>query len=322
MAPAVSVIVPAWNTRAWIGEALASLTRQTFADFEAVVVDDASTDGTAEVVEACGDPRVRLIRMPVNGGAAIARNTALAHARGQWIALLDSDDWYGPRRLERLVGEAERLDADLVADDILYVRDGETAPWSSLFARSGATFTQPEWIDAARFVATDVYAGRGLQLGLSKPLMRAAFLREKGLRYQPELRLGQDYWLYLDCLVRGARFALIPEGHYHYRARPGSLVRQSQAVRLDGYCRAGDAFLRRDDVQADRALVAAMRRHLANVRAWRAYYRVVEPLKRREWTAAAAAAARNPGFVSRALRRAGGAALRRVGAAAPVSDAA
>ncbi len=99
--PRVSVLTAAYNGEAFIEEALASLSGQTFPDFESIVVDDGSTDETAALVarHAASDPRIRLIRQ-ANGGTQAARNTALAAARGEWIGLLDQDDVWLPRKLE------------------------------------------------------------------------------------------------------------------------------------------------------------------------------------------------------------------------------
>ncbi len=78
MTPAVSVVLPVWNREALIGGAIRSVLRQTCEDFELIVVDDASTDGTAAVVEAISDARVRLIRLPDNGRQSVARNRGVA----------------------------------------------------------------------------------------------------------------------------------------------------------------------------------------------------------------------------------------------------
>jgi glycosyltransferase involved in cell wall biosynthesis len=94
------VLVAAYNGEAFIGEALASLSAQTCGDFEAIVVDDGSTDATASIAAAAAarDERFRLIRQD-NGGTQVARNTALAAARGTWAALLDQDDVWLPDKL-------------------------------------------------------------------------------------------------------------------------------------------------------------------------------------------------------------------------------
>ena len=102
--PLVSIIIPAFNAAPVIGDAIRSAQAQSEAHVEMVVVDDASTDDTAVVVEglAARDARVRLLRMERNGGPGVARNAGLDAARGEWIALLDADDRYHPQRLRVL----------------------------------------------------------------------------------------------------------------------------------------------------------------------------------------------------------------------------
>ncbi len=90
--PLVSVIIPAFSRSSTIGRAIASVQAQTFSDYEIIVVDDASTDDTAQRVEALGSANLRLIRHASNRGAAAARNTGIGAARGRLIAFLDSDD--------------------------------------------------------------------------------------------------------------------------------------------------------------------------------------------------------------------------------------
>jgi len=99
--PAVSVIIPAYNRALSIGRALDSVLAQGFADFEVIVVDDGSTDGTVALCDARTDPRLRILRHGCNRGAAAARNTGIAAALGVWCALLDSDDTWFPEKLER-----------------------------------------------------------------------------------------------------------------------------------------------------------------------------------------------------------------------------
>lgn len=98
--PQVSVIVPAYNVSSYIKDALLSLERQSYSEFEAIVVDDGSTDATSEIVESfCKrDSRFRLLQKQ-NGGLSSARNYGIRHARGEYIALLDGDDTYEPNKL-------------------------------------------------------------------------------------------------------------------------------------------------------------------------------------------------------------------------------
>jgi glycosyltransferase involved in cell wall biosynthesis len=99
--PPVSVVVPAFNRAAAIRPALESVLRQTWRDFELIVVDDGSTDGTPEAARALDDPRLRVIVTPRNMGAGAARNLGIAEARGAWIAFQDSDDEWLPLKLEK-----------------------------------------------------------------------------------------------------------------------------------------------------------------------------------------------------------------------------
>ena len=97
----ISVVIPLFNKRAEVGAAIASVLAQTVAPLEIVVVDDGSTDGSADVVESFTSPLVRLIRQP-NSGVSAARNRAMREARGEWVALLDGDDEWRPEFLEKV----------------------------------------------------------------------------------------------------------------------------------------------------------------------------------------------------------------------------
>ena len=104
----VSVVIPTYNRAAFIAEAVRSVREQRFQDFEILVVDDGSTDETAQIVQAVGDPRVRYLYQN-NRGVAAALNTGWRAARGEFVARLDSDDRWLPTLLQELVAA---LDAD------------------------------------------------------------------------------------------------------------------------------------------------------------------------------------------------------------------
>lgn len=104
IAPLVTAIVPVFNREATVGEAVASLARQTVSDLEIIIVDDGSTDASAQIAESAGGKLARVIPHSVNRGIPAARNTGLEAARGKFIAWLDSDDLARPDRLERQLG--------------------------------------------------------------------------------------------------------------------------------------------------------------------------------------------------------------------------
>jgi glycosyltransferase involved in cell wall biosynthesis len=98
--PIVSVIIPTYNRAHLVGRAIRSVLDQTYQDFELIVVDDASTDNTNEVIKGFNDPRIRYIRHEQNRGGGAARNTGIKAAQGDYIAFQDSDDEWLPRKLE------------------------------------------------------------------------------------------------------------------------------------------------------------------------------------------------------------------------------
>ena len=98
--PEISVIIPAYNASRTIGPTIESVLAQTFTDFELLVIDDGSTDDTADIVSAVGDLALNCVRTE-NGGVSVARNRGLDMATGAYVAFLDADDAWRPAKLER-----------------------------------------------------------------------------------------------------------------------------------------------------------------------------------------------------------------------------
>jgi glycosyltransferase involved in cell wall biosynthesis len=101
--PTVTVIIPTYDRAHLIGRAIQSILNQTYGDFELIVVDDGSSDNTAEIIHDFNDKRIKYIRHEKNKGAAAARNTGIESARGTYIAFQDSDDEWFPHKLEKQV---------------------------------------------------------------------------------------------------------------------------------------------------------------------------------------------------------------------------
>jgi glycosyltransferase involved in cell wall biosynthesis len=112
--PAISVIMPAYDREASIRGAVESVLRQTWTDFELIVVDDGSTDGTVAALKAIEDPRLRVIAEGVNCGVSAARNLGIAAARAPWIAFQDSDDEWLPEKLALQMARIEALGAGCI----------------------------------------------------------------------------------------------------------------------------------------------------------------------------------------------------------------
>lgn len=110
----ISVILPTYNRRELLPRAINSVLEQTYGDLELIVVDDASTDGTHEVMAEITDPRVRYIRQKQNKGACAARNAGIREAKGDYIAFQDSDDVWHTDKLEKQLAFLSEKDADIV----------------------------------------------------------------------------------------------------------------------------------------------------------------------------------------------------------------
>ena len=121
--PTVSVITPTHNRAGLIARAIQSVLDQTYPQFDLLVVDDASTDKTEDVVGTFGDPRIRYVRHPETKGAAAARNTGLDLSQGDYVAFLDSDDEWLPIKLERQLSIIRQVPSDvgLIYSDFLWV---------------------------------------------------------------------------------------------------------------------------------------------------------------------------------------------------------
>jgi glycosyltransferase involved in cell wall biosynthesis len=107
--PLVSVVIPSYNRGYCVSACIDSVLAQTLGDFEIIVVDDASSDDTGERVAAIGDPRISYVALASNQGGAVARNTGIGRARGEFVAFLDSDDLWLPDKLAKQVDGLRRL---------------------------------------------------------------------------------------------------------------------------------------------------------------------------------------------------------------------
>lgn len=99
----VSIITPVYNSEKYIGDTIKSVLEQTYKNWEMLIIDDCSTDNTAEAINQFDDPRIKYFKLDKNSGAAVARNVALEKAKGRYIAFLDADDIWKPEKIEKQV---------------------------------------------------------------------------------------------------------------------------------------------------------------------------------------------------------------------------
>ena len=257
--PGLGVVIAARNAAATIGAAVASALVDPLVT-EVLVVDDGSTDGTAAAAASAagGDNRLMVLRNPTNLGPAAARNRGLEHSRASAVAILDADDRLLPSRWTTL---AAAQDWDLVADNIVFVADPE-APLPRALMDVPAKF---ETISPKAFVEGNIsQSGRPRgELGFLQPVISRAFLERWSLRYDPALRLGEDYDFYVRALLVGGRFLVTRKPGYLAVVRGDSLSAQHATTDLAALAAAARRHL--VGATADPALVVAMQRLLRQV---------------------------------------------------------
>ncbi|MEM6973155.1 MAG: glycosyltransferase family 2 protein [Pseudomonadota bacterium] len=241
--PRVSVLMPLYNAEATVATSIASALALTGAEVEVIAIDDASTDATVDVVGAiaAGEPRLKLLRSPSNGGPGAARARGLSAATGDWVAILDADDTFEPDRLARLVALAEAEGLDAIADNLALVDPGlgsreqsDPAPAtpSTCFGEVvGLAFPLDEDalipITAERFLQNTRPAGR-VNLGWMQPVIRRDVLTRHSITW-PSLRHAEDAVFTMRLLLSGARLALTGWPGYRYTQRRGTVSGQASA---------------------------------------------------------------------------------------------
>lgn len=211
--PMVSVIIPAYNVEGYVARAIESMQRQTFTDYEMLVVDDGSTDRTGDIIGQFTRHDLRIVDFHTpNGGAPAARNLALNYARGKYVYFMDADDWAEPSMLADMVSLAERDHLELVVAgfyiDTYYGRGDEHT--SELKSRPSATYpTQHEF---------RVAAAKMFDQNLLYPPWNKLFLRERierlGLRFRDTF--WDDFPFVLDFIRDVERVGVTEHAYYHF----------------------------------------------------------------------------------------------------------
>lgn len=203
-APAISVIVPVYNAERYLHKCVDSILAQTFADFELLLVDDGSTDGSGSICDsyAASDRRVRAFHVE-NGGVSRARQYGLDHAQGEYVIHADSDDWVEPTMLNDLLAAARQEDADMVICDYLDEQDGH----------SSRNVQRPSAL-TSEAVVLDLFTGK-LHGSCWNKLVRRSLFIQLEVRF-PDIMLCEDLYINIALLKHPIRIAYLPKAFYHY----------------------------------------------------------------------------------------------------------
>lgn len=205
--PEVSIITPAHDLERYLPAAIASVQAQTFGNWEMLIADDASTDGTlaAARAAAAADPRIVVLPSPERRGGAEARNRAIAAARGRYIAFLDGDDLWQPRKLEKQIGFMAARGTALSYTGFENVDEAGN--------RIGKPVSVPVTVNYAELLGNPVIA-----------CSTAVYDSERlGRVFMPAILRRQDFGLWLDILKKIPRAEGLNEPLGFYRVRRGSL---------------------------------------------------------------------------------------------------
>lgn len=235
--PKVTVFIPVHNREHYIRVAVNSILAQTFEDFELVVVDDGSTDRTAEVLAGYSDPRLQVLRNPANLGIPASRNRGLEAARGEYIALLDSDDHAYPDRLARQV---KYLDAN---PEITQV-----GSWCSFMDSEGRMLDK---VRRQPLRPDDIHAHLLFHCPvINRTVMaRTAALQEVG--YDTDFPRCQDYDMHSRLVIAGHSLANLPDILVCGREHPGRFTGQTSDLGRDRKIAVYRRMLARIDIEAN-----------------------------------------------------------------------
>lgn len=223
--PSISVLMPVYNAAAFLREAITSVLDQSHADFELLIINDGSSDGSDAIVRSFADPRVRYVAHERNQGLIAVLNEGLELARGRCIARMDADDVMRKDRLAKQFAFMEvHPGIAVVASFVDYINaDGEiTGVWD---------------IDRATVTEADISAMMPRTNCIAHPSVLIRKEAVDGLRYAPQQKGAEDWDLWLRLLARGKRIAKIAEPLMGYRVHPGSVMagekgRSAQEFRL------------------------------------------------------------------------------------------
>jgi len=220
--PKVSIIIPAYKTAGTLARAVHSVQEQTEQDFEVIIVEDGSRDGTLDTATqlASADPRLRVVALPENGGQARALNRGISEARGRWVATLDADDRYQPERLRVLLACGEREGVPMVADNQNHLDEQAGKLVRTAFAASEGG----RIVTLADFIANSETSAE-FSFGILKPIILASFIHERKLSYRPGLKLGQDFYHLMQFFAAGGRGYLVNQPLYDWTLPFGPISR-------------------------------------------------------------------------------------------------
>ena len=255
--PIISVVLPAFNAEKYLCEAIDSILVQTLNDFELIIINDGSTDGTLAILEEYkkNDRRVKLISRE-NRGLVVSLNEGISLARGKWIARMDADDISHPERFAKQVALLEAEDADICGCHWFVINETGKLIEAKLVPLSRDTFI--------------IYLACTVPFAHGSVMMRSSFINQHGLGYGG-VKFAEDYDLWVRFFEKGAVFSNVNEFLFSYRETESSLSKQLSKQNAKDSNRLRKIFVRKNRVACIQALRESMKRYSSLSQAERVY---------------------------------------------------
>lgn len=223
--PFLSVIVPAYNVENYIKQCVDSILAQSFTDFELLLVDDGSKDGTGRICDdyAAKDVRVKVIHKQ-NGGLVSARKAGITEAKGEYVAYVDGDDWIAEEMFEKLCEVVLKEDADIVISDFVIARESSQESLTQNMA--GGCYDKKALCEQIypRMLCNGEYFSFGFQPSLCSKFFRRSLLLPRQLKVKENIKLGEDAAGFYPSILDAERVVYLKGGFYYfYRIRETSI---------------------------------------------------------------------------------------------------
>jgi glycosyltransferase involved in cell wall biosynthesis len=204
--PPISVVIPSYKHAHLIGRTLQSVLDQTYTNWEVIVVDNHSPDQTEQVVQEFSDPRIKLLKIHNNGVIAASRNMGIREAKGEWIAFVDSDDWWTSNKLQECVAHMTE-DIDLIYHELEIVREK--------FSVFGLRKIKSRQLNEPALI--DLLVNGNAIANSSVVVRKDALLEIGGLSEDAALVACEDYYAWLKIAERKRCFLYLPKrlGYYY-----------------------------------------------------------------------------------------------------------
>lgn len=284
----ISILIPVYNAGRYIYQSIQSCIKQSFSDFEIIIIDDASTDNTKEIVNTIEDARIRMVSLQDNRGPAAARNLGLKMARGRWIAVLDADDTWHHDRLSILYGFANRMDERTVLFDeiqsVFQDKNGKLRNWridnsSPCEKSSNKTIVE---ISAVKWIKDNISA---------QPFFSRALVVDNDISYPDGIRFGEDFFFLAKILnLENVKLYQVCKPLYYRLIRVDSLTAASN--RLEYRKKAYDLLLA--DNQLKQSFKSAVESRKENLRVEKKYQKFKNLVKNKSWLALVSYIIKNP----------------------------